>query len=86
MRISKNMEFGTDDEKALTETTKNQFLSADRYLCIKHLKDNVKHYLKNKVQQTNRCDQRDNIADEILEVLSMINDHPYVQTKKHINE
>jgi hypothetical protein len=44
---------------------------------------NIKYKSKQKVQHTNKCNQRDNIADEILEVLSMINDHPYVQTFIH---
>lgn len=42
MRISENMEFGTDDEKALTKAIGHVFPSATRYLCTKHLKDNVK--------------------------------------------
>lgn len=49
MRISENMEFGTDDEKALTKAIEEVFPSADRYLCTKHLKDNIKHYLQNKI-------------------------------------
>jgi transposase-like protein len=48
MKISENMEFGTDDEIALTKEIENMFPSAARYLCTKHLKDNVKHYLQNK--------------------------------------
>ena len=49
MRISENMEFGTDDEKALTKAIEHVFPSATRYLCTKHLKDNVKHYMQNKI-------------------------------------
>ena len=49
LRVSEQMEFGTDDEKALTKAIEHVFPSATRYLCTKHLKDNVKHYLLNKV-------------------------------------
>lgn len=43
------MEFETDDEKALTRAIEHVFPSATRYLCTKHIKDNVNHYLQNKV-------------------------------------
>ena len=49
LRVSKQMEFGTDDKKALTKAIEHVFPSATRYLCTKHLKDNVKHYLLDKV-------------------------------------
>jgi len=48
VRISENMEFGSDDEKALTKAIDHVFPSANRYLCTKHLKDNVTHYIKDK--------------------------------------
>ncbi|KAL3882327.1 hypothetical protein ACJMK2_028681 [Sinanodonta woodiana] len=43
------MEFGSDDEKATTKAIEHVFASATRYLCTKHLKDNVRHYLQNKI-------------------------------------
>ena len=43
------MELGSDDEKALTKAIEHVFPSARRYLCTKHLKDNIKFYLQNKV-------------------------------------
>ena len=49
LRLSKDIEFGTDDEKALTKAIDYVFPSATRLLCTKHLKDNVKHYLQNNV-------------------------------------
>ena len=49
VRVSEQMEFGTDDERALTKAIEHVFPAATRYLCTKHLKDNVKHYLLNKV-------------------------------------
>ena len=49
MRISENMELGSDDEKAQTKAIEHVFPSARRYLCTKHLKDNIKFYLQNKV-------------------------------------
>ena len=49
LKLSESIEFGTDDEKALTKATDHVFLSATRLPCTKHLKDNVKHYLQNNV-------------------------------------
>ena len=49
IRLPENMEIGTDDEKALTKAIEHVFPNATRYSCTKHLKDNVKHYLQNKV-------------------------------------
>ena len=45
LRLAESIEFGTDDEKALTKAIDHVFPSATRLLCRKHLKDNVKHYL-----------------------------------------
>ena len=49
LRLPEHIEFGTDDEKALTKAIDHVFPSATRVLCTKHMKDNVKHYLQNKV-------------------------------------
>ena len=49
LRLSKDIEFGTDDENALTKAIDYVFPSATRLLCTKHLKDNVKHYLPNNI-------------------------------------
>ena len=46
LRLPESIEFGTDDEKALTKAIDNVFPSSIRVLCTKHLKDNVKHYLQ----------------------------------------
>jgi len=43
------MEFGSDDEKGITKAIEHVFPLATRYLCTKHLKDNVRHYLQNKI-------------------------------------
>lgn len=64
VRISDSMEFGTDDEKALTKAIDHVFPAAKRYLCTKHLKDNVKHYLQNNVGMDKS--QRDNIMQKIF--------------------
>ncbi|KAL3861921.1 hypothetical protein ACJMK2_007933 [Sinanodonta woodiana] len=50
MQISENIELGSDDEKALTKAIEHVFPSARQYLCTKHLKDNIKFYLQNKVE------------------------------------
>ena len=49
VRISEQMEFGSDDEKALTKAIEHVFPLSERYFCTKHLKDNIKHYCQNKV-------------------------------------
>ena len=49
LRLPEHIEFRTDDEKALTKANDHVFPSATRVLCTKHMKDNVKHYLQNKV-------------------------------------
>ena len=43
------MEFGSDDKKALTKAIDHVFPQVKRYLCTKHLKDNLKNYCQNKV-------------------------------------
>ena len=42
LRIPEIMELGTDDEKALTKALEHSFPNSTRYLCTKHLKDNIK--------------------------------------------
>ena len=49
LRIPEDIEFGSDDEKAMTKAITDAFPNATRRLCTKHLKDNVKHYLQNRV-------------------------------------
>ena len=49
VRISEQMEFGSDDEKALTKAIEHVFPNSERYLCTKHHKDNIKHYCQNNV-------------------------------------
>ena len=64
LRLSENIEFGTDDEKALTKAIDHVFPSATRVLCTKHLKDNVKHYLQNNVGMDKGV--RDNVMSKIF--------------------
>jgi transposase-like protein len=49
VRFSKEVEIGSDDEKALTKAIEHTFSNASRLLCTKHLKDNVKHHLQTKI-------------------------------------
>ena len=64
IRLPENMEFGTDDERALTNAIEHVFPDSTRYLCTKHLKDNVKHYLQNKVGVERK--QREEIMTSIF--------------------
>ena len=50
LRIPPDMYFGSDDEKAITNTIQDAFLSATRRLCSKHLKDNFNHYIQDKIR------------------------------------
>ena len=49
LRLFENIEFGTEDEKALAKAIDHVLPSSTRLLCTKHLKDNVKHYLQSNV-------------------------------------
>ena len=49
LRLSENMIFGSDDEKALTKAIDQVFPDATRMLCTKHLRENVQFYLQSKV-------------------------------------
>jgi transposase-like protein len=49
LRLHESIEFGSDDERAITKAIENSFPNAKRRLCTKHLKDNDKHYLQNRV-------------------------------------
>ena len=46
IRLSKEMVIGSDNEKALTKAIENTFPEATRLLCTKHLKDNIRHYMR----------------------------------------
>jgi hypothetical protein len=60
-----SIEFGSDDERAITKAIENSFPNAKRRLCTKHLKDNViKHYLQNRVGVNTT--ERNNIMSAIF--------------------
>ena len=46
VRLSKEIQLGSDDEKALTKAVDATFPDSKRLLCARHLKDNVRHYLR----------------------------------------
>ena len=52
------MEFGSDDEKALTKADDHMFPQAKHYLCTKHLKDNIRNYCQNKVGMSKKDRQK----------------------------
>ena len=49
VRLSQQVSIGSDDEKALTKAIDHAFPNTRRLLCTKHLQDNVKHHLQNKI-------------------------------------
>lgn len=59
-----DIKVGSDDEKALTRALDSIFPNATRYLCTKHLKDNLSEYLKNKVGITQGT--RKKMVDEVF--------------------
>ena len=67
LRIQEDIEFGSDDEKAMTNAISNAFLQERRRLCTKHLKDNVKHYLQNRVGVDSK--ERKEIVDSLFGAL-----------------
>ena len=64
LRLHESIEFGSDDERAITKAIENSFPNAKRRLCTKHLKDNVKHYLQNRVGVNTT--ERNNIMSAIF--------------------
>ena len=64
LRLHESIEFGSDDERAITKAIENSFPNAKRHLCTKHLKDNVKHYLQNRVGVNTT--ERNNIMSAIF--------------------
>ena len=67
LRIPEDIEFGSDDEKAMTNAISNAFPQERRRLCTKHLKDNVKHYLQNRVGVDSK--ERKEIMDSLFGAL-----------------
>ncbi|CAC5420281.1 unnamed protein product [Mytilus coruscus] len=60
LRLHENIEFGIDDEKVIEKA----FPTAKRRLCMKHLKDNVQHYLQDRVGVSTQ--ERKNIINTIF--------------------
>ena len=52
VRLSSSVVIGTDEEKGLTKTLCDVFRESTHLLCIKHLRDNVVDYTRNKVRCT----------------------------------
>ena len=48
------MVIGSDDETALRKRNKRRFPSESRIVCTRHLKNNVKEYLSNKIGVYNK--------------------------------
>jgi len=63
-----NVLIGSDDERALRTALYMVFTNAPHPLCIQHLKQNVEHYLTDKVGQSSQV--RRSIAAEIFETLT----------------
>ena len=62
--LAADIRIGSDDEKALVKAMESLFPNATRYLCTKHLKDNISRYLQDKVG-ANTTD-RNNIMSDIF--------------------
>jgi len=56
VRMSSGAVIGSDEEKGLTKALRDVFSDATHLLCVKHLRDNINDYMRNKcgVQQTVR--------------------------------
>ena len=48
LQVGDSFKIGSDDEKALTKALDVCFPGSQRYLCTKHMKDNLKHFLTKK--------------------------------------
>jgi hypothetical protein len=67
LRIPEDIEFGSDDKKVMTNVISDAFPQARRRLCTKHLKDNVKHYLQNRIGVDSK--ERKEIMDSLFGTL-----------------
>jgi hypothetical protein len=67
LRIPEDIEFRSDDKKAMTNAISDAFPQARRRLCTKHLKDNVKHYLQNRIGVDSK--ERKEIMDSLFGTL-----------------
>ena len=65
------MELGTDDEKALTKALEHSFPNSTRYMCTKHLKDNIKQYMTNKATISTK--ERETITQLIFDTNGLCN-------------
>ena len=56
VRLSSSVVIGTDEEKGLAKAVRDVFRESTHLLCVKHLRDNVVDYMRNKcgVQQSVR--------------------------------
>jgi len=61
LRLSSTMVLGSDEEKGLTKALRDVFKDSTHLLCVKHLKDNVTNYMRN------RCGVNQLTRGEMLE-------------------
>ena len=71
LRIPEIKELGTDDEKVQTKALEHSFPNSTRYLCTKHLKDNIKYYMTNKA--TIPTKERETITQLIFDTNGLCN-------------
>ena len=45
LKVGEGFNIGSDDEKAMTKALDTCFRESERYLCTKHMKDNLIHFL-----------------------------------------
>ncbi|CAC5425437.1 unnamed protein product [Mytilus coruscus] len=83
LRIPEDLVFGSDDEKAMTNDIRDAFPSATRLLCSKHLKDNLKHYLQNKIGV--EVKERNEIMDNIFGKDGVVNANNTVDFEDNSN-
>ena len=50
LKVGEGFNIGSDDEKAMTKALDMCFRESERYLCIKHMKDNLNPFLIQKEQ------------------------------------
>lgn len=64
LQVGDSFKIGSDDEKALTKALDLSFPASERYLCTKHMKDNLSHFLMRKEEMTEM--QKNRIVAEIF--------------------
>ncbi|XP_062608451.1 uncharacterized protein LOC134270271 [Saccostrea cucullata] len=78
--------FGTDGEKALTNAIESCFPASTHTLCTRHLKENLRHHLKNHLTNPDVQEIIDSIFNRSTGLLTVESDLVYKEMENEIKE